>query len=165
MTIANLIDQARAAGLRIHTDDGVKLTIRGPQEAGDLARALLDRKADVLAEMASNPGPDHWLVASRALGRPMATSAPDLHTCNAIVTDTISGKPIRLDRRGCVACQDVPPAADELPSPSTGEPVRRTAPAPPTQPCAAGVTACGATPARPYPCGWRCEQHAPEATR
>lgn len=32
---------------------------------------------------------------------------------------------------------------------------------PPTQPCGAGVTPCGAEPARLYPCGWRCDDHAP----
>ncbi|MGW3854729.1 hypothetical protein [Micromonospora arida] len=52
MTLAKLLDEARAVGLRIHTDDGTKLTIRGPQEAGDLARLLLSRKAEVLAALA-----------------------------------------------------------------------------------------------------------------
>jgi hypothetical protein len=45
---------------------------------------------------------------------------------------------------------------------------RRTAavrPAPPTKPCAAGVKACGAEPARLYACGWRCDECAPGAAR
>lgn len=52
MSITALIDEAYRAGLRIHTDDGVQLTIRGPQEAGDLARLLLSRKVEVLAALA-----------------------------------------------------------------------------------------------------------------
>lgn len=36
-------------------------------------------------------------------------------------------------------------------------------PAPPTKPCAAGVTACGNEPARLYACGWRCDGCAPGA--
>lgn len=42
---------------------------------------------------------------------------------------------------------------------------RRPRPAPPTKPCAAGVTACGKVPARLYPCGWRCEKCKPGAAR
>lgn len=33
-----------------------------------------------------------------------------------------------------------------------------------THECGAGVTPCGA-PARPYPCGWRCDDHSPAAMR
>lgn len=33
------------------------------------------------------------------------------------------------------------------------------------QPCAAGITPCGTTPTRLYPCGWRCEEHRPRPRR
>ncbi|MFG1839108.1 hypothetical protein ACGFH8_11815 [Micromonospora sp. NPDC049175] len=162
MSLPELISQAHAAGLRIHTDDGVKLTIRGPQAAGDLARALLDRKPEVLAELAKSPGAGHWLVASRALGRPVPVAAPYPHTCNAVVTGTTSGRPVRLDRRDCVACQADPAAPDDAPAPALGQAARLAPITQPAQPCAAGVTPCGVEPARLYPCGWRCDQHAPE---
>lgn len=164
MTLSTLLDQARAAGLSVHTDDGMKLTIRGPQEAGDLARALLDRKAEVLAEMAKTPGSDHWLVASRALGHPVRTDAAYLHTCNAIVTGTVSGRPVRLDRRDCVACQADSAPSGEVPTPVPDRPARHAPVTQPTHPCGAGVTPCGANPARLYPCGWRCDQCAPTPT-
>lgn len=42
-----LLGEARAAGLTVDADDG-RLRIRGPASAGDVARRLLDHKADVL---------------------------------------------------------------------------------------------------------------------
>ncbi|MGW3166947.1 hypothetical protein ACWC9Q_29635 [Streptomyces sp. NPDC001142] len=35
----------------------------------------------------------------------------------------------------------------------------------PPRPCEHGNPRCGAAPARPYPCGWRCDAHQPSITR
>jgi hypothetical protein len=45
--VQEFLRQARAAGLRVQAD-GDRLVIRGPKHAGALAKALLDRKAEVL---------------------------------------------------------------------------------------------------------------------
>lgn len=51
MTLAQLLDDARSYGLQLRADDG-RLVIRGPGELDDLARLLLARKTEVLAELA-----------------------------------------------------------------------------------------------------------------
>lgn len=35
----------------------------------------------------------------------------------------------------------------------------------PAKDCGHGNPRCGAVPVRPYPCGWRCEEHQPARTR
>ncbi|MDH6460890.1 hypothetical protein M2302_001056 [Micromonospora sp. A200] len=50
MTIGQLIGRGRAAGLRLEMQGG-QLTIRGPREAGDLARALLARRPEVISHL------------------------------------------------------------------------------------------------------------------
>ena len=55
-----LLGEARAAGLVVETD-GDRLRIRGPSSAGDVARRLLDHKADVLRALDAAPEPPaHW---------------------------------------------------------------------------------------------------------
>jgi len=55
-----LLGEARAAGLVVETDGG-RLVIRGPASAGDVARRLLDHKADVLRALDAAPEPPaHW---------------------------------------------------------------------------------------------------------
>jgi hypothetical protein len=49
-----LLGEARAAGLVVETD-GDRLRIRGPSSAGDVARRLLDHKADVLRALDAAP--------------------------------------------------------------------------------------------------------------
>jgi hypothetical protein len=61
--VACLLDQARRAGLSVQADGG-RLVIRGPKRADEIARRLLDRKAEVLAELAGTPVP--WLAAEEA---------------------------------------------------------------------------------------------------
>jgi hypothetical protein len=48
--VIGLLDRARAAGLSI-TTDGDRLTIRGPRRADALARELIARKVEVMAEL------------------------------------------------------------------------------------------------------------------
>lgn len=100
---AQLLADARAAGLTV-TADGDRLVVRGPREAGHLARAVLARKAEVLADLAEHPGPGCWIAASRATGRPVSVNEPYPHVCRITITATVSGRPIRLDRRDCAAC-------------------------------------------------------------
>ncbi|MFB9238684.1 hypothetical protein ACFFWC_24675 [Plantactinospora siamensis] len=105
MSPADLLAAARTAGLDVRTDGG-RLVIRGPQSAGGIAQALLDRKADVLAELARDPGPGHWLGASRTLRRPVPVDGQYPHICGARVTGAVSGRPLRLQPRDCAACQE-----------------------------------------------------------
>lgn len=48
----------------------------------------------------------HWIAASKALGRLVSTAEPYPHVCGrtAAAEDTITGRPVRLDRRDCAAC-------------------------------------------------------------
>ena len=52
MTAGELIARAHAAGLTIASQEDGTLRIRGPRAAGPLARELLDRKDEVLLELA-----------------------------------------------------------------------------------------------------------------
>src|SRR5437588_663400 len=47
MTPAELLAEATAAGLSVSEEDG-RLVVRGPKEAGELARHLVGRKAELL---------------------------------------------------------------------------------------------------------------------
>lgn len=67
MNVARLIADGRAAGLRIEVD-GDRLVVRGPREAGDLARALLARKVEVMAAL-TRPPALNW--SRHATGDPM----------------------------------------------------------------------------------------------
>ena len=49
-----LLEEARAAGLTVRAD-GDRLVVRGPKWGEPLARALLARKAEVLAALAPSP--------------------------------------------------------------------------------------------------------------
>lgn len=51
MTAAELLARAHKAGLTVAQEDGT-LRIRGPRAAGEIARQLVDRKGDVLRELA-----------------------------------------------------------------------------------------------------------------
>jgi len=48
MTPAELLAEAAAAGLSVSAEDG-RLVVRGPKEAGEIARQLVSRKAARLA--------------------------------------------------------------------------------------------------------------------
>jgi hypothetical protein len=48
--IASLLNQATAAGLTLAVE-GDRLVVRGPREAGELARLLLARKREVIAAL------------------------------------------------------------------------------------------------------------------
>jgi hypothetical protein len=52
-----LLDQAQAAGLAVHID-GDELVVCGPPDAEPLALALLERKTEVLAALATAPPVD-----------------------------------------------------------------------------------------------------------
>lgn len=47
-----------------------------------------------------------WLAASAALGRPVTDDEPYPHVCGrrVNVTNTLSGRPVYLQRRDCAAC-------------------------------------------------------------
>ncbi len=51
----NLIEQARVAGLEIRRD-GERIVIRGPKEAGQTARLVLENKAAVIENFCSECG-------------------------------------------------------------------------------------------------------------
>jgi len=48
----------------------------------------------------------HWIGASKALGRLVATAGPHPHVCGRTVDaeDTVTGRPVLLDKRDCAAC-------------------------------------------------------------
>jgi hypothetical protein len=48
--VLSLLTRARGVGLEVWAD-GERLVIRGPKRHGDLARALLEHKAEVMAEL------------------------------------------------------------------------------------------------------------------
>lgn len=54
MDILTLIEQGKAAGLKISVEDD-KLNIRGPRTAGEIAKQLIERKAETMVALA-NPG-------------------------------------------------------------------------------------------------------------
>jgi hypothetical protein len=56
---ADLLREARSAGLRVQAQGG-KLVVRGPKTAGALAKALLDRKPEVLATLGQAPAVPAW---------------------------------------------------------------------------------------------------------
>ena len=48
----------------------------------------------------------HWIAASKALGRLVATTETYPHICGRTVAaeDTVTGRPVRLGTRNCAAC-------------------------------------------------------------
>lgn len=54
MGALKLIEEARSAGLKLHAE-GDRLVIRGPKSAEPLAKALLDRKAEILPFLREQP--------------------------------------------------------------------------------------------------------------
>jgi hypothetical protein len=48
----------------------------------------------------------HWIAASTALGRLVPADLPYPHVCGRTVAaeDTVTGRPVRLDKRNCAAC-------------------------------------------------------------
>ncbi|TDC39663.1 hypothetical protein E1211_03690 [Micromonospora sp. 15K316] len=47
-----------------------------------------------------------WLAASTVLGRPVTGAEPYPHLCGRLLSaaDSLSGRPVRLQRRDCAAC-------------------------------------------------------------
>jgi hypothetical protein len=70
MTLADLLADARAAGLTVTVDAG-RLVIRGPRAAEHLALALLARRPAVLAHLAATAARPcgHWDGTSRSYCR------------------------------------------------------------------------------------------------
>lgn len=56
MAALKLIEEARSAGLKLRAD-GDRLVIRGPKSAEPIAKALLDRKAEILPFLRELPAP------------------------------------------------------------------------------------------------------------
>jgi hypothetical protein len=56
MGAMKLIEEARSAGLKLRAE-GDRLVIRGPKSAEPLAKALLDRKAEILPFLQERPAP------------------------------------------------------------------------------------------------------------
>ena len=54
MAALKLIEEARSAGLRLRFE-GDRLVIRGPKSAEPIAKALLDRKAEILPFLRERP--------------------------------------------------------------------------------------------------------------
>lgn len=65
--MTTLLSEARSAGLVV-VADGDLLRVRGPKAAGEIARRLLDRKADVLAVLARERAP---VAVAKRSGNPM----------------------------------------------------------------------------------------------
>lgn len=55
--------------------------------------------------MTAPAGPVVWLLASRALGRPVPVDGePYPHVCGAQVAVDVNGKPVELNHVQCAAC-------------------------------------------------------------
>lgn len=93
MTAAELLQAARAAGLRVRVD-GDRLVVRGPRHEGDLATQLLARKTELKTLLAAPARP------------PVHRS----HECGA--GGSPCGQPARLYPCGW-RCEDHAPAARE----------------------------------------------------
>jgi hypothetical protein len=99
LSLEELLTAAGAAKLRVKVD-GDRLIIRGPKSADAIARQLLDRKAEIMAELAGGatiapplPAPSRLFSASMAAPptpsaapSPSAAPAPDCPAPNVVLS-------------------------------------------------------------------------------
>lgn len=104
--IEDLLDTGRRAGLEI-AFEGDRLLVRGPKDAGDVAQALIDRKAELRSLLAtgkrsSAPAP------SPAPPKPPFTAWPDADTaaaadfCLLLTRDDLPPAPFEFGGRWCI---------------------------------------------------------------